>query len=896
MYCHIHHCHYHHCNCVPIDSKEKGRALTQEELLALTEEMKEELKEYTVDLKDQIFSYIDIGLNPVEIANTFASLKEQDTYILRTLTNKIDELNNTTNLSMFNLRTRVTNLEGQSDTIIQDLSVLEGKIDSNTADITNRTQRIDGLENDLTTTNDELNKVKLDTGITATSKFGGVERTQADKNTDVVTINDIYDIATTDYTEIFNSIATVKKGAVLDLGGKTLPATVLPDDIQLINGAIETGGKIVPMPLTAKPHPASGNMGVILDDGVTHFWCHDMLHDEDTGKTMLFVKHAYRHATSLTSPIYMYTSEDNGISLNTVKTIYNRRGYSVTEVRARIMANGRYGLFLTILNGTTNAYTNDFLYSDDSGETWQSIVDVCSGHFSYSEMLQKPNTTNTFYVYGYLGGNLQIAKTTNNGLTWTNTSVSLGVGVSETTVVKLPNELKWIAFIRTTTYLYISTSTDMDTWSTPKNTDVLLGNNPIQVFIEHGKLYAYLFMRDFSETLEKQNNTLLLIDDYTAVYDNKYFSNKTFIPIFQSIDRSLGYMRVHKTSVGNIFTLNAGEYDGSTNAPSSSKVLIGSNYSNIVAQPEQPKPNWFRNGRFDLWSRGTTFTSSSNFKAADGWQLNVSGSTITASRYKVPVDIGQALPFRPNYGMKIEASADDYVGFYQIDYSASALSSTQNQVITVQVWGMGTVPKLECGYIQYFGVDGSPLKSNGGYMFDISNIGDTTIWSGIARIPLPSVEGLTITDGAYLRIGVQSRVVEAWDCIIFGANAVKSTKLHPYTVSNYSIDDEVARCVKYLEVVDLGSDDILSVGFARSASSIDTMINYRPKIKTPTITVTGSFVFYPSNISVSGITTSSASKNSAIVIGVGATSATIGQAGFLRCASGGSGKMVIDCE
>ena len=130
MYCHIHRCHYHHCNCVAIDSKETGRALTQEELLAYTQEMKGELKDYTVDLKDQIFSYIDIGVNPVEIANSINSLKEQDTYILRTLTNKIDELNNTTNLSTFNLRTRVTDLEGQSSTIIQDLTKLENNLSS----------------------------------------------------------------------------------------------------------------------------------------------------------------------------------------------------------------------------------------------------------------------------------------------------------------------------------------------------------------------------------------------------------------------------------------------------------------------------------------------------------------------------------------------------------------------------------------------------------------------------------------------------------------------------------------------------------------------------------------------------------------------------------------------
>lgn len=121
MYCHIHHCHYHHCNCVPKDNKETGRDLTQEELIALTQEMKQELKDYTVDLKDQIFSYTDVDVNPVEIVNTFDSLRWQDTYILRTLTNKIDELDNTTNLSVFNLRTRVTELEVQIATMIQDL-------------------------------------------------------------------------------------------------------------------------------------------------------------------------------------------------------------------------------------------------------------------------------------------------------------------------------------------------------------------------------------------------------------------------------------------------------------------------------------------------------------------------------------------------------------------------------------------------------------------------------------------------------------------------------------------------------------------------------------------------------------------------------------------------------
>lgn len=205
MYCHTHHCHYHHCNCVPIDSKETGRDLTQEELIALTQEMKQELKDYTVDLKDQIFSYIDIGLNPVEIANTFASLKGQDTYILRTLTNKIDELNNSTNLSMFNLRTRVTDLEEQS-----------------------------------ATTNDKLNKVKLDTGITATAKLGGVERTQAGKNSDTVSVKDfgaIGDGTLHPLSDRFNSLAE----ANIAYATVNITSLDMSIDTTAIQAALDTG-------------------------------------------------------------------------------------------------------------------------------------------------------------------------------------------------------------------------------------------------------------------------------------------------------------------------------------------------------------------------------------------------------------------------------------------------------------------------------------------------------------------------------------------------------------------------------------------------------------------------------------------------------------------------------
>lgn len=741
----------------------------------------------------------------------------------------------------------------------------------------------------------EMTRTNTDNLLTVKLPFASAkERSQNEKNQEFLSIDDFDDLP--DYTLAMQAWESELSGKTVDLKGKTLVSNYIPKTIQFINGAIENGGRIITQPLEARAHPISGNMGVILDDGVTHFWCHEMLHSTATGKTMLFVKHAYRHAASLTAPLYMYVSEDKGLSFKSTKIIYNRRNYDIAEVRGEIMQGGRIGLFLTVRDASS-AYTNDFIYSDNNGLTWTVLTNVCSGHFSYSDVLQSPFNASTYYVYGYIGGNLQIAKTINNGLNWTNTTVTLtGVGVSEPSVVKLPNQNKWLMFIRTTTDMFISTSTDMESWTAPVNSGLLLGNNPVQAFIENGKLFVYLFIRDMQETLGKQNDCLLLIDDYDYVYNNKSFSNKNLNPAFTGIDRSLGYIRVRKTNMGNIFTLNAAEYDGSTNASSSSSVLIGGNYLNYVPTPKVAKPNFLRNGKFDFWSRGNTFTGSENFKCCDSWWVNTSGSTVTASKYTVPNDISQSLPFRPKYGLKLVATPEDYVGLLQYDYSDSALQSTQSQILTVQIWGVGDIPELEAGFMQYFGATGSPLVQNAGYKFELSNTGLDKMWSGVARIPVPSIGGKDVQDGSYFRLALQSRINAAWDCVILGVNAVKSTHITPYVSTDYNRVAEADRCKYYLEVLNLKSNEAVSSGFSRTETSIETLLHYSAKMRTPTITVTGAFTFYPSLKAVTDIAASTPSKKSSILTGTGAAGGVAGQAGFLRCASGGTAQIIIDCE
>lgn len=758
------------------------------------------------------------------------------------------------------------------------------------------TLKINEIIENLYQLDEDMGRLGLDTGISLTGLFAGIERSQYDKNIENLSVNDIFNPENLDYADIFDVISSIKKGMIIDLEGKTLPSTRYPDDLQLINGAINLNGKIITQPLTKKSHPAAGSLGVFWADDAAHSWAHEVIFDNSTGITHLFAKSDYGHVASPTAALCMYTSEDYGQSIKSAKYIYNRRGYAVAGARGRVMSNGRFGLFMVMFDASNN-YTNSFIYSDDKGKNWTAIEDVSIENLPYSDMLKSPFDENTYYVYGYKNAKLQVAKTTDNGLTWTNTPLSIGVTVTEPSVVKLPNENKWIIFIRSQANLFISTSTDMDSWSTPVDTGFNLSNNPVQAVIENGKLYVYMFMRDFSETLGTQNKALLMIDDYDYVYDNKKFSHANLTPAFVGVDRALGYMRIIKTDIGNIFTLNACELDISTSSTGSSRIYIGGNYLNFVPTQKEPRQNLIRNGKFDYWSRADSFTVTGNAKTADGWNIQPQSESTVISKVAVPSDIAITLPHRPKYGMKIKtATANSFLGIFQLDFSDNALQKTQGRVITVQIWGTGEIPNaLTASALQNFGVGGSATVIGTKYPIALSNVGADKLWYGTARIAVPSIEGKNIgTSSPYFRLSIESTAKGVWDCTILGIHASFGTDIRPYTLHDNEID--AALCRTHIEAIELDGDGALSSGFAQEASTINSLLTYDRKVKTPVISIVGSLIFYPAQRLLSNFAYSSVSKNAAILVATTDTPTTVGLSGFIRSASGVKTKLIIDCE
>lgn len=101
------------------------------------------------------------------------------------------------------------------------------------------------LIDSILSTNTELNKVKLDTGITATAKNGGVARTQAEKNADYISIKDFGLVAdgVADDSLKLQTIESAYTNRQIDMLGMDVAIASLPTNNSYYNGRFIVGGK-----------------------------------------------------------------------------------------------------------------------------------------------------------------------------------------------------------------------------------------------------------------------------------------------------------------------------------------------------------------------------------------------------------------------------------------------------------------------------------------------------------------------------------------------------------------------------------------------------------------------------------------------------------------------------
>lgn len=761
----------------------------------------------------------------------------------------------------------------------------------------------------------EATAAVYDLGTFLQSGTGAVERSAMSKMGDRVSVKDFgaEGNGVADDSAAFALLEAAYPGHHVDLDGFAYSVAAIPTGARYHNGSFVVGSTLTAMRANRLDNPMDGSSRVAIGDGTLHYWGTSAVYNPANGTMIVFLDAGYRHEASESSPLNIMFSEDRGASWFGEETIYSVSGIDIADAKAGIMGSGRIGALVSLRGGALSTYRNDFVYSDDSGATWAAIVGVVadgSGSFVYGDMLPYPaavggHDTTGFVVYSYTSGVIYALTTIDNGATWTSSAVTAAGSYAEAAVVRVNAENKWLMFIRTGGNLFVATSVNMTTWTTPVDSGIPLNGNPVYAYVTGGRLFVYCFLRDFGGSpLGVENEIIVFEDDPAAVYAASDLVSKAYRVVVDGVERALGYLKILPVGNDHVWLYTAGEYEGSTGSQAPTSIVTGStrrspSVGKSYVESLASNRNLVRNGTFDFWSRGTSFPGfTTNTKLADGWAFQPSGSTVTVSRRDLTPAESLLFPFHPQFGMEISATANDYSSLVQEWFGTSEMTLMADSYVAIQIWGIGAVPTagLRAGIQFEYGGGGSTMVQTAAVMTFAESADN--IWKATALLRAPTLAGKTIgTDPKAVFIFGNSSNVEAWDATIVGVKYERSNV--PTVLKPADLSVEKVRCRQYVQTLAYDEIDVVGVATASFSTGAFAVIEYPLMVAAPAFSLlsgaAGSFEVYPLGSTITGITSSSVGTR-ALAISITTTGMTAGDSYLFRTKAASPVVFLLDAE
>ena len=204
------------------------------------------------------------------------------------------------------------------------------------------------------------------------------------------------------------------------------------------------------------------------------------------------------------------------------------------------------------------------------------------------------------------------------------------------------------------------------------------------------------------------------------------------------------------------------------------------------------------NGNYEVWQRGTSFTTS--VYTADRWKQDLSGATATVSRQTFT--IGQSdVPNNPKYHLRQTVStANNNCGIFYRHEDVTTLTGN----ITIAFYAKGTNPNggnLNIITKQSFGSGGSTAVET-----STQNITLTGSWQQfVFNFSLASISGKTVGAGSYLQMLIKQpdgdSSTNAWTLDLANFQVEEGTytsaTLPPFQSETFG--NNLARCLRYLQ-------------------------------------------------------------------------------------------------
>jgi len=215
-----------------------------------------------------------------------------------------------------------------------------------------------------------------------------------------------------------------------------------------------------------------------------------------------------------------------------------------------------------------------------------------------------------------------------------------------------------------------------------------------------------------------------------------------------------------------------------------------------LSSPVTSYKNKLINGEFDIWQRGTSF-STSNAYTADRWVIvGASGQTVSVSQQSFTPGAAPVSGYEGTFFARLAWSGTPS-GTYWFTQRVEDVRTLAGQTVTLSFWAKAssTTSAFTPMFEQNFGSGGSSIVGTTG-----SAITLTTSWQRFTQtFSIPSISGKTIGTSSYLEVRplVGSTAVTGNSIDIWGVQVEKGSIATEF--EQRFINDELRMCQRYYE-------------------------------------------------------------------------------------------------
>ena len=203
------------------------------------------------------------------------------------------------------------------------------------------------------------------------------------------------------------------------------------------------------------------------------------------------------------------------------------------------------------------------------------------------------------------------------------------------------------------------------------------------------------------------------------------------------------------------------------------------------------------NGAFDIWQRGTSFSTLPNY-TADRWAVdfNGSGGTRTASQQSFTPGTAPELGYEGQFFFRLAQSVAGTGGTYnQIKQPIEDVRTFAGQTVTFSFWAKAAASTvIGTRYIRFYGSGGSTAEE---VSFG-SPITLSTSWTRYTRtFTLPTLSGKTLGANSFLQMIFDMPLNSTFTVDIWGVQLEAGPTATPFRRNANSLQGELAACQRY---------------------------------------------------------------------------------------------------